>query len=53
VEVIPAGGGAAAVAEQRPEAKDCAGGRKTEQAARARGRRREGRGSGEPVCEFQ
>jgi hypothetical protein len=53
VEVIPAGGGAAAAGERWPEAKDCAGGRETEQAARARGRRREGKGSGGPVWKFQ
>jgi hypothetical protein len=46
VEFIPAGGGAAAVAEQRPKAKDCAGGRGGQSRARARGRRREGKGSG-------
>jgi hypothetical protein len=47
VGVIPAGGGAAAAAKRRPGAKHCAGGRrKQSRAARARGRRREGRGLG-------
>jgi hypothetical protein len=46
VEVDLAGGGAAAVAERRPGARLCAGGREQSRAARARGGRREGRGPG-------
>jgi hypothetical protein len=48
VEVIPAGGGAAAVAERRPEAKDCTGGRKQSRATCARKKKRgeEIRGTG-------
>jgi hypothetical protein len=48
VEVIPAGGGAAAAAERRPGAKHCRW-QEGEQSrgARARGRRREGRGPGD------
>jgi hypothetical protein len=42
VEVISAGGGAAAAAEQRPGVRLCAGGRRGQSRARARGRRREG-----------
>jgi hypothetical protein len=53
VEVIPAGGGMAAEAERRPEAKNCASGRKQSRGSRARGRRREGRGSGGPVWKSQ
>jgi hypothetical protein len=45
VEVIPAGGGAGAVAERRPEAKDCTGGRKQSRATCARKKKR-GEGSG-------
>jgi hypothetical protein len=47
VGVIPAGGGAVAVAERRPGVKHCAGGRGRQSRARARGRRREGRGPGD------
>jgi hypothetical protein len=42
VDVIPAGGGAAAVAEWRPEVAHCTGDREGQSRARAQGRRREG-----------
>jgi hypothetical protein len=44
VEVISARGGAAAVAERRPEAKHCQWQERKQSRARAWGRRREGRG---------
>jgi hypothetical protein len=47
VEFIPAGGGAAAVTERRPEVMHCAAGRGRQSRARAQGRRREGRGPGD------
>jgi hypothetical protein len=54
VDVIPAGGGMAVAAKRRPGAKHYRW-QEGEQSrgARARGRRREGRGSGGPVWKFQ
>jgi hypothetical protein len=52
VEVDPAGGGAAAAAEQRPEATHCAGGRGADQSTCPRKKKR-GEGSGGPVWKFQ
>jgi hypothetical protein len=46
VEVDLAGGGAAAAAERRLGVRLCTGGRRQSRVARARGRRREGRGPG-------
>jgi hypothetical protein len=51
VEGGEAGGGAATAAERRPGARDCRWREGKQSRARARGRRREGRRSGGPVCE--
>jgi hypothetical protein len=53
VEVDPAGGGAAAVAERQPGAKHCRRQGRAEQRSTCSRRKKRGRGSEGPIWKFQ